>query len=121
MKYKILIIIIAVIFLLGAGGSLFVLFYAPKSTVEILSDGKVVETLDLRTAEDRTITVEFEGRTNTIEIKGGRIRVSDADCFDHTCMRMGYLSSAAMPIVCLPNHLVIAYSDSAGAPDAVTR
>lgn len=121
MKNKMLMIVIVVIFLLGVGGSVLVLFSGAKSTVDILSDGKKIESVALSSSPDRTITVEYEGRTNTIEIKDGRIRVIDADCPDHTCMRMGYLESAALPIVCLPNHLVITFSDESPAVDAVTR
>ncbi len=121
MKYKILILVIAVIFLLSAAASLFVLYSPPKSTVRIISDGKLIETVNLFSAEDRTFTVEYQGRTNTIEIKDGQIRVKDAECYDHTCVKMGWLYSASMPIVCLPNHLVIEYAGSSDDVDAVTR
>ena len=123
MKQKILIMIIAVIFLLSAAGSLFILFSPSKDTVRIISDGRVIETVDLRTAEDREIITEYQGRTNTVTIRDGEIFVSDAECFDHTCMRMGALKSASLPIVCLPNHLVIEFVDEteASAADAVTR
>lgn len=121
MKYRILIVICAAIFLLGVGGSLFVLFSGEKSTVNILSDGQLIESIDLNTSPDREIVVEYEGRTNTIEIKDGRIRVIDAQCPDHTCVRMGYLENASMPIVCLPNRLVITFADEKSDVDAMTR
>lgn len=121
MKNKALIIIMIVIFLLGLGGSLFVLFSGAKNTVNIISDGRIVESVDLSASPDRKIVVEYEGRTNTVEIKDGKIHVIDAECYDHTCMKMGWLESASLPIVCLPNHLVIEYADDNNAPDAVTR
>ena len=121
MKNKALIIIIIVIFLLGVGGSVFVMFSGSKNTVNIISDGKIVESVDLSSSPDREIVVEYEGRTNTVEIKDGKIRVIDAECPDHTCMRMGTLESAALPIVCLPNHLVITFADDDSAVDAVSR
>ena len=121
MKYKILIVICVVIFLLGVGGSLFVLFTGAKTTVNVFCDGELIESIDLKASPDREMIVEFEGRTNTIEIKDGKIRVIDADCPDHTCIRMGYLENAAMPIVCLPNRLVITFADDASGVDAVTR
>ncbi|MBQ3416411.1 MAG: NusG domain II-containing protein [Ruminococcus sp.] len=121
MKYKILIMIGVVIFLLGVGGSLFVLFSGSTNTVNIFSDGELIESVDLKASPDREMIVEYEGRTNTVEIKDGKIRVIDADCPDHTCIRMGYLENAAMPIVCLPNRLVITFADDASGVDAVTR
>ncbi|MBQ2093605.1 MAG: NusG domain II-containing protein, partial [Ruminococcus sp.] len=41
----------------------------------------------------------------------------EAECPDKTCVNMGWLSSASMPIVCLPNHLVIEFA--AGYEDGV--
>lgn len=120
MKYKIVGIIIAVIFLLGAAGSVLVLTSPEKNTVRILSDGTVLCTLDLNAEEDRTFDIPCGEHRNTVEIKDHRIRVLDADCPDKTCVRMGWLTSSAMPIVCLPHHLVIEFTDSDGV-DAVTR
>lgn len=78
-----------------------------SQTVEIISDGEVLYTIDLSHAADRVIRVDKVG-CNIIEITGGKIHVSEADCPDKTCVRMGFLQGAA-PIVCLPNRLVIRY------------
>ena len=121
MKHKIVGIIIAVIFALGIIGSVLVLTSPAKSTVRILSNGEVLYTVDLNAAEDRTFEIAYGEHRNTVEIKDHRIRVLDADCPDKTCVRMGWLSSAAMPIVCLPHHLVIEFTDSDDGLDAVTR
>ena len=80
--------------------------------VTVRQDGKLLYTLDLSKESDRTITVEYEGRKNMIEIKEGRIRVSEADCPDHVCVRTGWLT-ADIPIVCLPNKLVVEFDDKA--------
>mgnify|MGYP002522337011 CR=1 FL=1 len=121
MKHKIIGIIIAVIFALGVAGSILVLTAPEKSGVRILSNGEVIYTFDLSTAEDQTIEIPCGDHHNTVEIKDHRIRVADADCPDRTCVRMGWLSSSAMPIVCLPHHLVIEYTDDSDKIDAVTR
>lgn len=121
MKNKVFIIIIAVIFVAGIVGSALVLLAPKKSTVRIVSDGEVVETIDLSSAEDRVFEVAYQGHTNTVEIKDHRIRVSAADCPDKTCVNMGWLSSSSMPIVCLPHRLVIEFTDSVDDLDAVTR
>ena len=120
MKYKIITIILSLILAAGIAGSVLV-FTAPSGdTVQILSDGKTLYTFDLSATEDMTLEIPCGDHINVVEIRDHRIRVASADCPDLTCVRMGWLSSAAMPIVCLPHHLVITYADG-GDVDAVTR
>lgn len=45
----------------------------------------------------------------------------EAECPDKTCVHMGWLSSGAMPIVCLPNHLSIEFADSSDNLDEVIQ
>ena len=117
----ILISIIAVIFIAGVVGSIIVLNAPKKNTVRIKSGGKVLYVLDLSRESDREFEVKTERGSNTIEIKEGKIRVKSADCPDKTCVRMGWLSSSAMPIVCLPHELVIEFDDNDGGVDAVAE
>ena len=60
-----------------------------------------------------------------IRAEPGRIAVVAADCPDRICVREGWLSDSASPIVCLPHRLVIRIeknaADSGPAPDAVSR
>lgn len=121
MKYKVFVIIIAVILVAGIIGSISVLNAPQKNTVRILADGEERYVIDLSTAEDTTFDIKTDGHVNTIEIKDQRIRVASADCPDKTCVNMGWLSTSAMPIVCLPHRLVIEYADSPDGVDAVTR
>ena len=121
MKIRIVGIIIAVIFALGVAGSALVLTSPEKDTVRIVSNGETLYTIDLSDAQDRTFDIITGGHRNTVEIRDHRIRVSAADCPDQTCVRMGWLRSASMPIVCLPHHLVIEFTDDDGGVDAVTR
>ena len=72
----------------------------------------------LSSEEDRIIEVEYEGQVNRIEIRDHRIHVLEADCPDQVCVDMGWLDSAA-PIVCLPHHLVIQFTEGSGSLDAV--
>lgn len=118
-KYKILIGVCALIFALGIVGSAVVLLLPKKNTVNIVRDSKVLYTFDLSKAEDTTFDIDYNGSTNTVEIKDGKIRVLKADCPDNTCVHMGWLSSSAMPIVCLPNHLVIEFAENNSEIDAV--
>jgi len=121
MKVRIIGGLIAAILLIGIVGSVLVLTAQPKNTVRIVSDGEVLYTIDLSTAEDNTLTIGHEGHYNTVEIKDRMIRVRDADCPDKTCVKMGWLSSSSMPIVCLPHKLVIEFTEDSGDVDALTR
>lgn len=121
MKYKIIGGIIAAVFLIGAVGSILVMTAKPKNTVRITSQGEVLYTIDLSTAEDDTFVIEKNGQHNTVEIKDHMIRVTDADCPDKTCVKMGWLSNSSMPIVCLPHRLVIEFTADSGDVDALTR
>lgn len=118
-KYKILIGVCTLIFALGIVGSAVVMLLPKKNTVNIVRDSKVLYTFDLSKAEDTTFDIDYNGSTNTVEIKDGKIRVLKADCPDNTCVHMGWLSSSAMPIVCLPNHLVIEFAENNSEIDAV--
>ena len=121
MKTKVFIVIIILIFLIGIVGSVLVWTAPAKSQVRVVSDGEVIYTADLDVTEDTTFDVAYEGHVNTVEIRDHRIRVASADCPDQTCVRMGWLRSASMPIVCLPHKLVIEFTDENDEIDAVTR
>ena len=103
-----------ILFAVSGAVSAYMLLRPKGKTVEIISGGKVIQTIDLSREPDREITVEYEGRVNVIAIEDGDIYMKDAHCPDHTCIKTGKLSSAGVPIVCLPNHLMIRYKDSGG-------
>lgn len=121
MKTKIIIAIMIIIFTAGVIGSVVVLTASPQDHVRVVSNGETIYSGDLSLADDTTFDVAYEGHVNTVEIRDHRIRVCSADCPDQTCVKMGWLSSAKMPIVCLPHHLVIEFTDSSDSVDAVTR
>ena len=90
---------------LGVG----ILLMQPGETahrVEILSDGKVLYTLNLDT--DQQITVTTDRGSNTVTIRDGQVAVTEASCPDHYCMHRGWCDGGA-EIVCLPNRLVIRF------------
>ncbi len=121
MKYKVIGGIIAAVFLVGVVCSVLVLTAQPKSTVRIVSDGETLYAIDLRTAKDTTFDIVYGGHVNTVEIKDSQIRVKAADCPDQTCVKMGWLKSSTMPIVCLPHRMVIEFTGDTADVDALTR
>lgn len=113
MKAKnILITICILIFLAGLIGSLWLILKPHSQTVQIIQDGKVLYTINLEKSEDQTIEVEYQGSKNVIRIQDHKICVIDAECPDHTCVKMGELKSSAAPIVCLPNKLVLKFAET---------
>ena len=109
------IVLIALIVAVSAGVLLWQ-HLAKKDAViaEIYVEGECVHRIDLSAVkEPETFTVEGVIGKNTILVEPGRICVTEAECPDHVCIEMGWLSSEhPTPIVCLPNEVVIMLSDS---------
>jgi len=100
------------VFLLRGGGA--------GGTARILLDGEELRTIDLMSAATETFAVEGEdGYRNVVEVEKGRIRVSEANCPDQVCVRQGWISDSATPIVCLPHGLVIEITGTQDGPDGV--
>lgn len=92
---------------------------ADAVTAEIYQSGKLLYTVNLD--ETRSITVPApNGGTNTVSIEPGRVCVSHASCPDQVCVRQGWVSQSAIPIVCLPNQLVIQIKGGESHLDAAT-
>lgn len=53
-----------------------------------------------------TLTTSSGGK-NTVVIKDGEVRVTEADCPDRICVTMGAISRTGQTIVCMPHQLVI--------------
>ena len=91
----------------------------------IYSNDELIETIDLNAVEYpyAFMVGENGGDLNIISFRKGEIGVIGASCPDKICMDTGYISSPALPIVCLPNKLVIEVRSSKNADDidAVTR
>lgn len=111
MNKKIVIFVIGTIFIVSLILSLLILRPSEKHIVEIVQEDVVIDTIDLDRAEDQEFPVYYKGSSNTIHIEDGEIWVSDAECPDHTCMTMGKLYSERLPIVCLPNRLIIRFAE----------
>jgi len=91
---------------------------SPATQARIYSDGVLIEILDLSgVAEPYAITVRANDGVNVVLVEQGRIRVSEADCPDGSCVRQGWMSSGVRPIVCLPHRLVITLDGGSSAHD----
>ena len=118
MKNKTWAMILGAVLLVCIGLSLWLLLPGKAAThARILSDGKVIQTVDLRLDQEITV-LSPTGGTNTVTVRSGRIAVTNADCPDHYCMHRGFCDSGTA-IVCLPNRLVIEFVGEAEIDGAV--
>ena len=116
-------IIIAILFFISLIASVVVLiFHRNGNVVSVYHCGHLIERINLDTVTTPyEFTVESDnGAYNTISVEHGRICVIDASCPDHVCINTGWLSDGAIPIVCLPNELVI-QTESAQTVDAAVQ
>ena len=87
-------------------------------TARILRDGALLVEIDLdRVAEPYSFTLEDGSGANTVQVERGRIRISAADCPDQVCVKQGWISGGAVPIICLPHRLTIEIVDGGGDLD----
>jgi len=93
----------------------FLLSRTPVAYARIYQDGELTVTVNLTDVPDAYMfgTTGTYGK-NVINVDKGRIRIISADCPDWICVRQGWVSSGLVPIVCLPNRLVIILDDGSG-------
>lgn len=53
-------------------------------------------------------TLELNG--NTVEIKNGSVKITEADCKNQLCVKQGSVKNAGESIICLPNRVVVEVS-----------
>lgn len=113
-RLLILLIFVGVIFCGSGGYLLWQHFHHPEGrrTVEVVQDNKVLYTFVYPTVEEKTIRIESPDGTswNEVHLHDGTICMSDACCPDLTCVHTGDLQYENLPIVCLPNKLVIRFA-----------
>lgn len=117
MKTKHWLILLGSIFALCIAAAVLLSLQTPAACVKVISDGKTVAVLDL--SEDTELTVPYEGGSNTVTVQDGFVCVSAATCPDGYCMKCGS-RNCGLPIICLPNRLVLQFSDR-GDIDGITR
>lgn len=57
--------------------------------------------------EDRIVQIDAHNR---IMISDGRVAMIEADCPDHRCVKQGF--SSKLPIICMPNRVMIEIKES---------
>ena len=110
MKNRHLILIFSALALVCIAASLLIC-RSNSNVVGIYHRGNELYIIDLDdVSEPYEIIVSGEDYTNNIHISSDCIEVASASCPDNTCVKHGPLKSG-MPIICLPNELVIKWMD----------
>lgn len=112
-------ILLAMLILIGIAGSVLLSFGdSGGDRVVITVRGEDYGTYPL--SEDRTIEVTRDGRSNTVVIEDGTVRVTDATCKNHVCIDHAPIRSAGESIICLPNRVVVKIEGKGGDLDAIS-
>jgi Uncharacterized protein conserved in bacteria len=78
-----------------------------KAVANIYQNRKCIYSIELSKVAE-SYTIQIGGKvSNTVIVENGRICIVDATCPDHICIHQGWISNGMVPIVCLPNNLVI--------------
>ncbi len=108
------------------------LFVSGLATLEIMKKGdsgktayiykgdELIYEIDLESVkEPYTITVEGEnGEENVIEVREGKIGVVSASCPDKLCVEKGFVGDSLLPVICLPNDVMIVVEGTEASEDA---
>lgn len=80
-----------------------------KITAEIYQNGELTQSISLDlVTEPYTFVIHGEnGCKNEVEVRPGSIGIISASCPDKVCVNQGFVDNSLLPIVCLPNNVVI--------------
>lgn len=79
-------------------------------TAEIYSNNKLIKTVSLN--KDDEFTIKNGDNYNIIRIRNGKISVCESNCKNQICVKQGEIDNSLLPIVCVPNRLVIRVDSS---------
>lgn len=114
LKKKELIFIISILLAtLLLWGAMFLMRNGNYASIRITVDGEEYGTYPL--TKDTVISIHG---TNVCEIKNGEVKMIEADCPDHLCMKQKAITDAGGTIVCLPNKVVIEGEKAADSKDS---
>ncbi len=111
-----LLLALALLALAGLGFLLLALCGRGGQWVLVMVDGEMVEKISLQADG----VYELNGGSNVMEIREGRVRVTEAECPDKLCCLQGPIRYSSQQIVCLPNRLVIQIQGVEGGIDLVS-
>ncbi len=125
-KTTYLLVLLILLIFLGSLTAIFVLSVKkPAQGTHLIAnvylDGTLIRSIDLSLiTESYTFSVSGEdGAYNEIAVEPGKIAILHASCPDKLCVHQGFISSPLLPIICLPNRLVIRITEETAGPPSV--
>ena len=94
-----------------------------QNTAEIYCGDKLLYSIDLSNVTDPyEIPIENGEHSNTVLVENNKLSMKSANCPDKLCVSQGSISHSLLPIVCLPNSIIIKITDNNDTTaDAVSR
>lgn len=68
---------------------------------------------------DKNGIYEVEGKISKlqIEVKDGKIGIIENECYDKTCIKMGFINDSSRTIICVPNGIIIKVDNNSNGVD----
>ena len=84
-------------------------------------NNEVIKTIDLSKVKE---SYEFEVKgdneeSNTIKVENTGVSIISASCKDKICIHTGKIKDSSLPIVCLPNKLIIKFESTKESEDNI--
>lgn len=74
-----------------------------SSNAAVFHNGEQIALLPL----EKDGVYPFDDYGVTVEVRSGKVRISESDCHDKICEKTGFISSPMQTIVCLPNRISV--------------
>lgn len=89
--------------------------------VKVIKNNEVIKTIDLSKVKE---SYEFEVKgdneeSNTIKVENTGVSIVSASCKDKICIHTGKIKNSSLPIVCLPNKLIIKFESTKESEDDI--
>lgn len=75
--------------------------------VIIVRDGEIIHKYKIDDTYERTIKLDFGNEHNIVEIKDGKVTMTESNCPDKVCIETKPISKNGEMIVCLPHKLYV--------------
>ncbi len=76
-------------------------------TVIIVKDGEIIHKYKINDTYEKTIKLDFSQEHNVVEIKNGKVTMTESSCHDKICVKTKPISKSGEMIVCLPHKLYV--------------